>query len=160
MDCCCSCIRLSSGGGSLAYQPRTLHGRKMPAHLAYLGGLYGLLFHCLPRHWGFYMGLCSGFTHTFSAVQNSETPDPLLDLIMHNHHWKDLLAEATAPACPGLVVGSPAHGTSPPMAARIGRSPMIPSGSGDCPPVLHPARRVQCLRGWVLRVRRCALRQA
>ena len=34
------------------------------------------------------MGLCQGFTHRFSAVHNSETPVPLLDLIMHNHRWK------------------------------------------------------------------------
>ena len=47
---------------------------------------------------------------------------------MHNHRWKDWLAEATAPVCPGVVVGSPANGNSPPVAARIGRSPVIPSG--------------------------------
>ena len=51
-------------------------------------------------------------------------PDP----IMHNHCWKHLLAEASAPACPGLVVGSPIRDGGPPLVARTGHSPVIPSG--------------------------------
>ena len=43
----------------------------------------------------FNMGLCSGFTHRLSAVQNSETLVPSLESIMHSYRRKDGLAGPT-----------------------------------------------------------------
>ena len=69
---------------------------------------------------------------------------------MHSHRGNDRLAGPTTPPCPGLVVGSPVHGDGSPLSVWVGRSPVVPSGWGNCPPILHPAGRVQCLRGRVL----------
>ena len=41
------------------------------------------------------MGLCQGFTHRLSAVQNSETLVPSLESIMHSYRRKDGLAGPT-----------------------------------------------------------------
>ena len=60
-----------------------------------------------------------------------------LEFIMHSHRGKDGLAGPTALPCPGVVSGSPVRGNGSPLSVRVGRSPVVPSGCGNCPPIRH-----------------------
>ena len=46
-------------------------------------------------------------------------------------------------------MGSPVRGNGPLLSAWVSRSPVVPSGWEDCPPIRHLAGRVQSLRGRV-----------
>ena len=56
---------------------------------------------------------------------------------MHSHLGKDGLAGPTVPPCPGVVAGSRVRGNGSPLSAWVGRSPVVPSGWGNCPPIRH-----------------------
>ena len=69
---------------------------------------------------------------------------------MHNHRWEDRLADATAPACSGLLAGSLAHGNSPPMVTRIDRS-QLTGRPGACSSGSSGAGQLRVVSGGGLR---------
>ena len=73
------------------------------------------------------LGLCQGFTRVAESVQNGPEHWGHFPGIVHSHRGDDGLAGPTAPPCPGVVVGSLVRGNGPPLSARIGLSPVIPS---------------------------------
>ena len=74
-----------------------------------------------------FLGLCQGFTRVAESVQNGPEHWGHVPGIVHSHRGDDGLAGPTAPPCPGVVVGSLVRGNGPPLSARIGLSPVIPS---------------------------------